>query len=448
MIDDIEERDAIILFADMMNSVSISNALKVQDYGSLIQKYQDCLDKTASNMGFKDNGIDMTCSATGDQFLLFYHPKKTITSEDCLKIIMLAIKLKLSWLVETDNLERLKNDLHPFDIGIGLHFGRVAYLKDKVHENFKIEGYAINYAKRVESFSRYGNYSNLMVSEDFYNKIKDNYLFWEKHKPPIDSMKGISGLQYLYELKDFYKDELGETLIDIDDYQNDIKNIINETDIKRSFYWLYITYAHYLFRKVINARKSIQDSISFSDSMLREKLSYDFVELSIQLRNITLMLGKITNNNYIFYLYIGNIYYQTAVCAKYYEEVLFQNSNYFIKEIVQSIPRPIYITVLLMLAKLSFRKAQELNNQFDLAYVGEYNCNFHIQLMLFDKDPNYYDLNNKKLHYDSDEIQIFKAICSNPNFLLGLKPLIINPVNQGCWHLIEQALKNLPIPKA
>ncbi len=402
---------------------------------------------TASIMRFENNGIDMNCYATGDQFLLFYYPNKMITSEDCLKIVMLAIKLKLSWLVEKENLERLKNDLHPFDIGIGLHFGKVAYLKDKEKIKFKIEGYSINYAKRVESFSRYGNYSNLMVSEDFYNKIQDNYLFWEKHKPPIDSMKGISGLQYLYELKDFYKDEFGETLIDIDDYQNEIKKIISETNIKRSFYWLYITYAHYLFRKVINARKSIQDSISFSDSMLREKLSYDFIELSNQLRDITLMLGKITNNNYIFYLYIGNIYYQTAICAKYYEEVLFQNSNYFIKEIAQSIGRPIYIAVLLMLAKLSFRKAQELNKQFDLTYVGEYNCNFHIQLMKDNEDSNYHDINHKKSNYSSKEIDDFNAICSDDNFQLGLIPLVINPVNLGSWRQIWQAYNNLPKKK-
>lgn len=124
-----------------------------------------------------------------------------------------GIQLKNKWLVLKENLRRSKHFLKPMGLGIGIHYGKV-YITRRADGNCRAEGYAINFAKRVESFSRHGKFSHFMLSQDAYDLISASVrkhiqikqrIYFHKHTPPFDSMKGITQAGPVYELKYWHR---------------------------------------------------------------------------------------------------------------------------------------------------------------------------------------------------------------------------------------------------
>lgn len=224
--------NTVILFVDLVNSVSISNQIGYIEYDALINEFQACMYnsvRTFVKIGSK--GVEARVS--GDQLSLFYynpdeanfkvHLGKDIThaepdfielQERVFTILKLAIKLKLNWQTTAINLQRLKDQRKPYEIGIGIHVGPCVY-NHRCYEKPKIEGYAINFAKRIESFSRFSKYSHIVVSKSMFeiinqavrgNLLLSQRIFWHRHFPSDSAaLKGLQDNLVLFELKYYHR---------------------------------------------------------------------------------------------------------------------------------------------------------------------------------------------------------------------------------------------------
>jgi tetratricopeptide (TPR) repeat protein len=122
-----------------------------------------------------------------------------------------AIMLKNKWLTQDFNMERVRDRKEPIGIGIGMHTGRV-HLCNRPDGRCRIEGYAVNLAKRIESFSRSGKYSRIMLSQDAQDVVRGSVrvhtmlrqrIFFHTHEVPLELLKGITRSKKVCELK-FY----------------------------------------------------------------------------------------------------------------------------------------------------------------------------------------------------------------------------------------------------
>lgn len=238
--------NTVILFVDLVNSVAISNQIGYLEYDELINEFQACMYNT-TNTFIKVGSPGSEIRVAGDQLAVFYynpeeHSPKVHLGKDfsnaeesffdlqerVFTILKLAIKLKLNWQTSPINLERLKFQRKPYEIGIGIHIGPCVYSK-RCYAKKKIEGWAINFAKRIESYSRYGHYSRIITSKSMYeiinqavrgNVLLAQRIFWHKHVP-LESgnlLKGLDENFTLYELKYYHRiggiSELSDTEVD------------------------------------------------------------------------------------------------------------------------------------------------------------------------------------------------------------------------------------------
>jgi len=86
-----------------------------------------------------------------------------------------AIMLKNKWLAQNANLTRVHNRQPPHGLRIGLHTGRVHYC-NRADQKRRVEGYAINIAKHIETAAADGLYSRIFVSQDACDRIRGSIL--------------------------------------------------------------------------------------------------------------------------------------------------------------------------------------------------------------------------------------------------------------------------------
>ncbi len=195
-----EDRDIVILFADVVGCSEISNHSTLNDYGKFIKDFQDCFNQVCNY--YKDNDYELhevdqiQVDTRGDEGCLkiFVARSDEDLARDVDVAISIALDLKKMWLFSEFNRQRiLEEKLLPIDLAIGIHVGKV-FLRNDSNGITKPEGYAINLAKRVESASRSGKFTHIFVSESahgqlFYYMDEQVYKFTEPFPVPT---KGIS----------------------------------------------------------------------------------------------------------------------------------------------------------------------------------------------------------------------------------------------------------------
>jgi class 3 adenylate cyclase/Flp pilus assembly protein TadD len=230
---------AAILFADLENSVMLSSTLPPLDYDRLLNSFQDAMLRLVHELGALDVPVSEYYVA-GDQLAIFFYDptevernrrfdgpsaveglaREELTAEcrranDTLlfNALRAALMLKNNWLVEAANIERARQRREPLGLGIGLHTGQV-YLHDRPDGRRRIEGFAVNLAKRVEGYARLGTYSRIMLSEAAHNRLVSTIrkhtqlrqrMFFKHHDVSMELLKGIAETQTVYELKFFSK---------------------------------------------------------------------------------------------------------------------------------------------------------------------------------------------------------------------------------------------------
>jgi class 3 adenylate cyclase len=230
---------AAVLFADLENSVMISSALSGPEYDLLINAFQQTMLELVRSL--KERGLRVgEYHVAGDQLNVFFYDPEEVERNyaldgpeplrgdaraelirQCLKVneelaitaLKAAIQLKNRWLVQDANLVRVLHHREPLGLAIGLHGGRV-YLTNRPDGTRRIEGYAINLGKRVESAAREGGYSRIMVSQNLRDLIRTSVIelaqvrqriFFHRHDVPLELLKGVSRPQALYELKFYHR---------------------------------------------------------------------------------------------------------------------------------------------------------------------------------------------------------------------------------------------------
>jgi class 3 adenylate cyclase len=175
------ETNATILFADLMNSTELAKNLTLLEYDDMLVDFQDTMFEVVSHhldyFGYEGDGTDSEWSISGDELRVFLYSKNM--DFDIHNALLIAVKIKLAWLSSGFNQRVLSEQRLVSRIGVGINCGKV--IKDirpwrvklgKAGPN--IEGYAINLTKRIESASREGNVYQIMVGASLYKRCQRN----------------------------------------------------------------------------------------------------------------------------------------------------------------------------------------------------------------------------------------------------------------------------------
>ncbi len=199
-------RNAVILFVDVVGCSEISNHETLGKYNSFIntfQKYFNDICRSYQKKFYKRHERPFfQYEPRGDEGCLkiFASKKNDLLAEDIDIAISIAIDLKRVWLMTKYNQRRIRQSLLPVDLAIGIHFGKV-YFKGN-----KVEGYAINLAKRIESASRDGKFTHILISESAHGQLDQHLNYetvYEFDKPSIKKTKGISNAIKAFEIKPY-----------------------------------------------------------------------------------------------------------------------------------------------------------------------------------------------------------------------------------------------------
>jgi class 3 adenylate cyclase len=232
--------DATILFIDLMNSVALSNTLTLLEYNSLINDYQNVLcgviDEIRQSYPVGERYLG------GDQLaVFFYDPEDAVLHEKATRLrrrhphsrkademeeklefkksrclygaLRCAVQVKNAWTAHPRNISRVHAQQPVLDVGVGVNTGHVI-LQRRREEQARIEGFAINFAKRVEGYSRNGRFCKVMLSKTAYETWRNTVVghvmlkqraFFAPYTPEAGMLKGLAPGTRIYELKFFHR---------------------------------------------------------------------------------------------------------------------------------------------------------------------------------------------------------------------------------------------------
>jgi len=207
---------ATILIADLMSSTEMSKNLTLQEYDEMIVHFQSIMYEIVSahleQYDYKADGSDSSWSIAGDEIRVFLY--SGATQYDVRNSLLMALKMKLAWLVSDFNERILKEGRLVSRIGVGINCGKV--VKDVRAWRVKtgdimpsVEGYAINITKRIESSSREAKSYQVMVGDSLRRKCQENNLLNVVFGPAQSLVfKGLGQNMPVFEVVSFIHSEL------------------------------------------------------------------------------------------------------------------------------------------------------------------------------------------------------------------------------------------------
>lgn len=232
--------DATIMFIDLMSSVSLSTSLSLYEYNQLINDYQDVLHGVIEVIKARYSVAEHYLG--GDQLAVFFYDPQDAAKRD--KIVKLrernadspkarqlekelrmqssrclygalrcAVQVKNAWVSHPRNVARVDSQQPVLDLGVGINTGPVV-LQQRGDGKLRIEGFAINFAKRVEGYSRHGQHCKIMLSktahETFSNTVVAYLMlkqraFFQQYSPQAGELKGLAPGTQVHELKFFHR---------------------------------------------------------------------------------------------------------------------------------------------------------------------------------------------------------------------------------------------------
>lgn len=203
-----ETISATILFADLMNSTEFAKNLSLVEYDEMLVNFQSTMYEIISDhldsYGYAGEGADAEWSIVGDEVRVFLYSGNL--RYDIRNALLIAMKMKLGWIASAFNQKVLHEHRPVSQIGVGVNWGKV--IRDvrpwrcgPYRAEPNIEGYAINLTKRIESASRAGAVSKIMVGERVYETCRRNdrinVIF---SRPQKYAFKGLGQEIRVYEL--------------------------------------------------------------------------------------------------------------------------------------------------------------------------------------------------------------------------------------------------------
>ena len=199
---------AVILFADIMNSSELANSLIFEEYNVFVEEFQQVMGEVLNGnilcMKEYSPGSNFEASIRGDEVCLILYTDNI--EEDIKTVFRVAVEMKRKWLTSKKNVQRIKDGRNIIDIGIGVNCGYLIVsdhhriVGKKITSQRTAEGYSINLAKRIEGYSREGDYSKIFVSRSVFNilRVKFQIAFSRVHRA---TFKGIAQRIPIYEVK-------------------------------------------------------------------------------------------------------------------------------------------------------------------------------------------------------------------------------------------------------
>ena len=197
---------ALLLFADIVDSSKYSSVLGYRQYAERLLEFQNLF----KSFGMKyfpepaDRVLEFCeVKARGDEGTVFLATSKT--DFDFGEAVFRSIEFlyHLKGLLRNRGSDDEQESQAPTKIGLGagIHVGKVAFATK--HENNRsiidrVEGFSINYAKRVESCSRIGTYSRIFLSKEAGKLLEDKPVILSSTLAPL---KGIHDQAEVYEAK-------------------------------------------------------------------------------------------------------------------------------------------------------------------------------------------------------------------------------------------------------
>ena len=170
---------SIILFADIRDSSEIAGTLSIEEYDFLLNEFQ-VLMRAAIEQVLSSHfrpGIPWPgeISIRGDEaYLVLFAGPDGVSADAGLRAVMeIAFAMKRKWLLSQVNRQRILQGKMIQDIGIGMHMGEIALGPHPGRgTGHTAEGWAINLAKKLETASREGQYSKIIVSSSVYHRVR------------------------------------------------------------------------------------------------------------------------------------------------------------------------------------------------------------------------------------------------------------------------------------
>ncbi len=207
---------ATILFSDLMNSTELAKNLSLVEYDDMLLDFQNTMHAVVSDhlsrYGYTACGVDAEWSIVGDEVKVFLYSGNL--NYDIRNALLIAMKLKLAWLVSEFNRKILHEQRPVSQIGVGINWGKVIKAVRPWRSSTgipqpNIEGYTINLTKRIESASRDGTISKIMVGDRIHKSCRHNSRINVRFGQPHDLVcKGFTQGMRVYELQSFVNFEI------------------------------------------------------------------------------------------------------------------------------------------------------------------------------------------------------------------------------------------------
>jgi class 3 adenylate cyclase len=272
-----EQREAVILFADLMNSSELANNWSLPDYDNFVAVFQEELGEVVEHFiqskvayQLNDNSA-LETDIRGDEICLKIYratdkkseEQRKILREDVASALQVAIQMKRKWLLCPSNQERIEAGRPIFDIGIGIHQGPVRLsrhyrfvpqtegtISNKttmpffLAERITPEGHSINIAKRIETHSRELRFSQILVSHNVFNFVDPDFRVAFR-RAEIGPLKGISQTIPVYEAIGIghFDDQAFEPRFDSEELKTYEQAVTNNPDM----IWLLLDLGHHYF---------------------------------------------------------------------------------------------------------------------------------------------------------------------------------------------------------
>ena len=207
---------ATILIADLVNSTEMSKNLTLQEYDDMIVHFQSTMYEIVSahleQYDYRGDGSDSSWSIAGDEIRVFLY--SGAAQYDVRNALLMAVKMKLAWLISDFNERILKEGRLVSRIGVGINCGKVvkgvrAWRVKTGDVRPSVEGYAINITKRIESSSREGKSYQVMVGDSLRRKCQEGNSLNVVFGPPQHLVfKGLGQNMPVFEVVSFIHSEL------------------------------------------------------------------------------------------------------------------------------------------------------------------------------------------------------------------------------------------------
>ena len=269
---------ATVLFVDIINSTGISGVQDPVSYNRMLTEYQslvfDAITDHVQQYRYSERarmvgrgsdlkiGEDYEWDIEGDEARIFTYSENP--EYDVRSALQLAAKIKLIWLTSDFNYAAFEDKGLLFDVGIGVHNGKVIReAKDwrmRSREIVpRIDGFAINIGKKVEGFSRSGQMFKICVSGNVRSTLEQNRNFAVKFSSDKQQKLRDSAITItIFEVVSFLDHEVF-VYLPPNLKERTLKRVLELVEtahLRRDLFWLYLLVMRYWLMDVTGKEES------------------------------------------------------------------------------------------------------------------------------------------------------------------------------------------------